>query len=208
MTFLKRFIAKKLRQDIWDTFNWEIDPEERIENVCFVVFDTETTGLDLKKDEPISIGAVKIEGLRIDLSKSYYALIKPTGKYGDSVKVHGITPHKLERAKDGKEVCLDFLKYARGCILSGYFVHIDVAMLKKLVEGECGGIFYPPTLDLLDMIEKKDKIPTLEELLKSYKMPTSVFHNALEDAYMTALLLLRFLKEIKHSRVKDLPLRF
>ncbi|MEN3028470.1 MAG: exonuclease domain-containing protein [Aquificaceae bacterium] len=205
---IRRWLTKRLKPDLWKSFNWEIDKKESLEKSCFVVFDTETTGLDLKRDEPLSIGAVKIESLRIDLSKSYHALLKPTIEYGESIKVHGITPQELEGAKDRVEVCKDFLEYARGCILSGYFVHIDVAMVRKLVQKECKGIFYPPTLDIVNMIEKKDSIPTLAELLRDFNMPASSFHNALEDAYMSALLLLRFLKEGGYSKIGDLPIKF
>ena len=207
MMSLKGFILKRLKQEAWERFNWEVDKKQDIQRACFVVFDTETTGLDLKKDEALSIGAVKIENLRIDLSKSFYALLKPTRELTQSVKVHGITPQELKEARDRREVCLDFIEYARGCILVGYFVHIDVTMIKKLVERECEGFFHPHTLDIVDMLEKKDRIPTLEELLKTYGLPVSSFHNAIEDAYMTALVFLRLLKEERYSKVGELPLR-
>lgn len=206
MTGLKEWLLSRLKPEKSGLI-WDVEKEKGIKDVCFVVFDTETTGIDLKKDEPISIGAVKIEGFRIDLSKSFYALIKPTRSYGESIKVHGITPQDLEKARDRKEVCMEFLDYARGCILAGYFVHLDIAMLKKLTKTSCNEQANFRTLDLLDLLEKKDSIPTLEELLKISKMPVSNFHNALEDAYMTALLLLKFLKEGRYSKVKDLPLK-
>ena len=116
----------------------EVNKETKIEDLCFVVFDTETTGLDLKKDEALSIGAVKIENLRIDLSKDFYALLKPTKEYNESIKVHGITPEDLRSARERKEICMEFLEYARGCILAGYFLQIDISMLKKLIQEECG----------------------------------------------------------------------
>ncbi|MCX8075960.1 MAG: 3'-5' exonuclease [Aquificaceae bacterium] len=203
---MKGWLLSKLKPEK-SGIAWEVERETSVQDACFVVFDTETTGIDLKKDEPISIGAVKIEKLRIDLSKSFYALIKPTKSYGESIKVHGITPQDLEKAKDRREVCMEFLDYAKGCILSGYFVHLDVAMLKKLTKESCNEQPNFRTLDLLDMLERKNNIPTMEELLKSNKMPVSNLHNALEDAYMTALLLLKFLKEGRYSKVKDIPLK-
>ncbi|MCS6876030.1 MAG: 3'-5' exonuclease [Aquificaceae bacterium] len=206
MTGLKGWLLSKLKPEK-SGIAWEVERETSVQDACFVVFDTETTGIDLKKDEPISIGAVKIEKLRIDLSKSFYALIKPTKSYRESIKVHGITPQDLEKAKDRREVCMEFLDYAKGCILSGYFVHLDVAMLKKLTKESCNEQPNFRTLDLLDMLERKNNIPTMEELLKSNKMPVSNLHNALEDAYMTALLLLKFLKEGRYSKVKDIPLK-
>ncbi|MEJ7555719.1 MAG: 3'-5' exonuclease [Aquificaceae bacterium] len=190
-----------------EELSWEVNKETKIEDLCFVVFDTETTGLDLKKDEALSIGAVKIENLRIDLSKNFYALLKPTREYNESIKVHGITPEDLRSARERKEICMEFLEYARGCILAGYFLQIDISMLKKLIKEECGFSLKAYALDLLDLVEHKGKVPTLEELLKIFKLPISTQHNALEDAYMTALLLLRLLKDGNYKKLKDLPVR-
>jgi len=190
-----------------EELSWEVNKETKIEDLCFVVFDTETTGLDLKKDEALSIGAVKIENLRIDLSKNFYALLKPTREYNESIKVHGITPEDLRNARERKEICMEFLEYTRGCILAGYFLQIDIAMLKKLIKEECGFSLKAYALDLLDLVEHKGKVPTLEELLKIFKLPISTQHNALEDAYMTALLLLRLLKDGNYKKLKDLPVR-
>ncbi len=202
---IKAFVDKLLGSR--EELSWEVNKETKTEDLCFVVFDTETTGLDLKRDEALSIGAVKIENLRIDLSKNFYALLKPTREYNESIKVHGITPEDLRNARARKEVCMEFLEYVKGCILVGYFVQIDIVMLKKLIKEECGFSLKAYALELLDLVEHKGKVPTLEELLKIFKLPISTQHNALEDAYMTALLLLRLLKNGNYRKLKDLPLR-
>jgi len=206
MKALKRWLYKRLKPEVWHKFHWEIDREKPIEETCFVVFDTETTGLDLKRDEAISIGAVKIEGLKIDLSKSFYRLLKPSRAFADSIKVHGITPQDLKEAKERREVCQEFIEYAKGCLLVGYFVHIDITMIRRLIEEECDGFFYPYALDLLDMIGE-ERASSLEELAKKFKIPTSTLHNALEDAYTTALILLRVLRHENYRKVRDLPLK-
>ena len=202
--FIDRLFGERGQQEV---IGWELDKETKIEDLCFVVFDTETTGLDLNKDEAISIGAVKLENFKIDLSKSFYALLKPTKEYDDSIKVHGITPNELREARDRKHVCMEFLEYARGCIFAGYFVHIDTSMIKKLVKEECRATLKAYSLELIDMLEHKDKVPTLEELVKEFKLPISTQHNALEDAYMTALVLLRLLKWGNYRKLKDLPIK-
>lgn len=207
MIFLRRLIERLTRRSKQEVLSWYVEKEAKIEDTCFVVFDTETTGLDLKRDEAISIGAVKIENLKIDLSKNFYALLKPTKEYEDSIKVHGITPEKLTKARERREVCVDFLEYAKGCVLAGYFVNIDIAMLKKLVKDECNASLRAYALDLLDMVEQKSKVPSLEELLKESKLPISTQHNALEDAYMTALVLLKLIKERNYKKLKDLPVK-
>ncbi len=202
---IKAFVDKLLGRR--EELSWEVNKERKIEDLCFVVFDTETTGLDLKKDEALSIGAVKIENFRIDLNKSFYAILKPTREYNESIKVHGITPEDLRNARARKEVCMEFLEYVKGCILVGYFVQIDIAMLKKLIKEECGVSLKAHSLDLLDLVEHRGKVPSLEELLTIFRLPISTQHNALEDAYMTALVLLRLLKEGNYRKLRDLPIR-
>ena len=66
-------------------YEWLFDPYDGDE---VVAFDTETTGLNTKKDAVLSIGAVKIKGDRILTSQSFEVFLKPSkeisvGKYQD-----------------------------------------------------------------------------------------------------------------------------
>lgn len=134
-------------------------------------------------------------------------MIQSTTGVKDSFKVHGISPADLKNAPDRQIVCKKFLEYIRGTILCGFFVHIDITMLRKLYENEFGIPFRPPYFDLLDILDVEDRQKNLEVLLKKFKLPISTHHNALEDAYMTALILIKLLKEGGFKKVKDLPLR-
>ena len=54
-----------------------VDLKCSVDEVDFVAFDTELTGLDFKQDSIISIGAVKLRGTKILPAKSFYRLVKP-----------------------------------------------------------------------------------------------------------------------------------
>ena len=56
------------------TFFKDFDQTRPLSEYNFVVFDTELTGLNRKKDEIISIGAVKIKDLQIDLGQTFHRL--------------------------------------------------------------------------------------------------------------------------------------
>ncbi|MEJ2501018.1 MAG: exonuclease domain-containing protein [Campylobacterales bacterium] len=94
-----------------------------------VVFDTETTGLDPRRDEIVSIGAVKVKGNRILTSETFEVYLKterPIPK--KSIEVHGIRPCDLEHAVAPREGINAFLKFIGPRPLAGYYLEFDVAM--------------------------------------------------------------------------------
>ncbi|DAB30632.1 MAG TPA: DNA polymerase III subunit epsilon, partial [Sulfurimonas sp. UBA12504] len=69
----------------------------------YIVFDTETTGLDPKKDEILSIGAVKIKDNKILKSQTFEVFLQNSKEISSkSIKIHGIRPFDLKDAKTTK----------------------------------------------------------------------------------------------------------
>jgi DNA polymerase-3 subunit epsilon len=190
LTKLKRWFYRKLYKESFDAFNWEIDFDKPVKEHCFVVFDTETTGIYLKRAKVLSIGAFRLQGLTLKFSDSINLKLNIFTDNLESIEVHGITPEDLKDGVSPKEACERFLEFSRGCLLVGYFVDIDIAVMRNLIKDACSGAFYPYHLDVIDLLEK-DQIPTLEELTKRLNLPTSTLHDALEDAYMTSLIFIK-----------------
>ncbi len=91
-----------------------------------VALDTETTGLNPKKDEILTIGAVKIRGNKILLSKTFEESIRPKGEIDrDSIKIHLIRECDLKDAKDAEEVILGLLRFIGNRPLVGYYIGFD-----------------------------------------------------------------------------------
>jgi len=64
-----------------------------------VSFDCETTSLNVKEAEIISIGAVKIRGNKVLTSDSFYVLVKPEGvMQAANVTIHGLRPKESPTA--------------------------------------------------------------------------------------------------------------
>ena len=71
----------------------QINQNALIREARYVVFDTELTGLNVKKDSIVSIGALTMYGGKIDLNETYYRVVDPNAMLtGQSVLIHGITP--------------------------------------------------------------------------------------------------------------------
>jgi len=204
---LKGWFYKKLHKERFEKFNWDVDLSKPVKEQCFVVFDTETSDMDFKRAKAISLGAFRLEGLTLNLSEYISFRIENPIESLESIKVHGIIPSELKGGLKPEQACWEFLRFSKGCVLVGYFVEIDITVMKNLIRDACGGVFLPYYLDVIDLLEPKDRIPTLEELTKELNLPLSTLHDALEDAYMTSLAFLKLVKKYQNLSLTDLPLR-
>ncbi len=173
-----------------------------------MVFDTELTGLSLKRDSIISIGAVRMRGGRIFAGRTFYRLVRPTTELKrEGVVIHGLRHADLEAAEDPPKVLGDFLEFAGDAVLVGHFVHLDTSFVHRALKQTFGIGLKSPAVDtasvhdwLVDnepafarhhrgIARKKD----LFTLTRRYGIPVERAHDALYDAYLTAQLFQRFL---------------
>ena len=85
----------------------DFDQGRPLHEYTFVVCDTELTGLNRRRDEIISIGAVRMVDLRIELNQTFHALVRPSLKNIDpneATFIHRITPEQLRQAPPSEEV--------------------------------------------------------------------------------------------------------
>ena len=99
-------------------------------SVRFVVLDSETTGLDPRKDRIITIGAVVVENNEIRLDDSFEALLK-VDVNTSAVTVHGITREESSRGLDEPEALEQFLPYLKDGVIVGHHIAHDVECFKR-----------------------------------------------------------------------------
>ena len=92
-----------------------------IVNKPVVVFDIETTGLDITKDQIIDISLIKIG---IDCSEEVKNIrVKPSINISrESTEIHGITDEDLKKCKPFKFYAKDIFNFIKGCDLGGFNV--------------------------------------------------------------------------------------
>ena len=118
-----------------------------------VVFDLETTGLNVAEGEKIiEIGAVKmVDGKFTD---KFMCMVDPQMKIPEKiVSLTGIRDEDVAGAHTYDEVLADFYKFTRGCILSGYNVKFDYGFLSYYGK-KCGYNFDNPLLDVYELAQK------------------------------------------------------
>ncbi len=171
----------------------------------FVCFDCETTGLDVKKDDIICIGALKIKNNFIQTSDSFERLVKPKTKLSDqSIQIHQIRKIDLKNAKLIDEVLDEFLEFIGNSILVGYYLEFDIAMINKYLKPKLGITLPNKAIEVSALYHdyKNKAIPQshidlrFDTLLNDLDIPHFSKHVAINDALMAALMFVK-LKNIK-----------
>lgn len=175
-----------------------------IENTRFVVFDTETTGLNTKTDRLLSIGAIAIINNVIDVSDSLEIYLKQETFNADSVKIHGILKGGTLVKMSETEALEHFLNYIKNSVLVAHHAGFDIEMinvslkklgLKKLQNKSIDtGVLYKK------LNGKSNAQFSLDILSEEFRIPQNDRHTASGDAFITAQLFLKILSKLKKER--------
>lgn len=193
-SFFAKRNARKLKDEQY-RFLFEEAPKDEV-----VVFDTETTGLNPKKDEILSIGAVKLKGNKILMSQKFELFVKPTREVGEqSIKIHQIRNIDLENGCEPREAIEQFLHFIGARPLVGYYLEFDIKMINKYVKPWLGINLPNPQIEVSGLYhDKKIKfIPDgvidlrFDVMMKELGLPIFGKHDALNDAVMTAMMYIK-----------------
>ncbi|MGF1509697.1 MAG: PolC-type DNA polymerase III [Myxococcota bacterium] len=185
-------------------YDWSRLMDAPIERVRFVVFDCETSGLDVRQDQMLSLSAVGIHGGAISLGDRLDVLFRREDTGGAvAAQIHGILPRDLADGDDVQSAVLSFLSFCRGAVLVGHHVAFDVAMIEAVTEALWNVRLQNPRLDTAHLYQRVtsaagsgqelDQAVSLDALLGTYGITSRGRHSASGDAYATALLLVRLL---------------
>lgn len=153
----------------------------------FVVFDLETTGLSMRLDEIIEIGAVLVEdGEIID---TFSAFVKPKSALSSKIiELTGITDADLKDAPPIEDVLPRFSAFCEGAALVAHNAEFDRAFLDRDARiHDCP--FESATLDTLalaQLLHAEMRSHRLDRMAKEYHVSLMNHHRATEDAQATA----------------------
>ncbi len=168
-------------------------PEELTENT-YVVFDLETTGLDLMNNGITEIGAVKIE--KGVITEQFTTLIKPDYHISEEItKITGITVEMVKDSPKISTVIPDFMKFIDGAILVAHNAEFDMKFIKRFAGVEEYEISNK-CIDTVDMV--RSLLPQLKRAdlgtVADYFGIIFHHHRALSDAYATAEAFIELMK--------------
>jgi len=188
-----------------------IDQAGPIAAYDFVVFDTELTGLDERRDEILAIGAVRIRELKIVAADTFHTYVRPEGSaVNQQTLIHRITPQQLAGAPSLATVLPDFVDYCGTALLVGHSVGIDVGFVNRAAKLLFDAELRNPCLDTLRLAQVytekcwqhyfdryRHLLYDLESLSRRYGLPEFGRHDALQDALQTAYLFLFLVRQLE-----------
>lgn len=181
---------------------------QRLTDLSYTVFDTETTGLEPSAgDRIISIGAVRIVNGRLLKQEVFEQLIDPQRTVPrDSVLIHGIKAGDLRGQPTLREALPGFHRFCEDTVLVAHNAAFDMRFL-ELGEAESGVRFTHPVLDTLllsAIVHPNLQDHGLEAIAGRLGVPVVGRHTALGDAMVTSEIFLKLVALLAEQGVVTL----
>lgn len=164
-------------------------------NTRYVVVDVETSGLNMKQDRLISIGAVALLGGKMDFADAFQVVLRQDRvSTHENILIHGIGGSAQSEGMDPTEALLLFLQYIGKSPLVAYHAFFDQSMIDKAMAEYLGIKLEQTWIDLAwvmpDFFQfRPDARVPLDDWLQLFEIENILRHNAVSDAYATAKLL-------------------
>ncbi len=175
-----------------------------IENTRFIVFDTETTGLETSTDRILSIGAIGIFNNIIEVSDSFEVYLKQDEFKAETVEIHGILKGGNLLKIDENEAIKQFINYIGNAVLVAHHTVFDIEMINIALKRLNLPKLKNKNIDTGILYKKLEGVKethiSLDTLCTKFNIPKHDRHTASGDAFITSLLFLKIISKLKQER--------
>lgn len=179
-------------------------PDTPCREVRFVVVDSETTGLDPRKDGVVTIGGLAVRDNEILLEDSFEVLVRQ--RYNSSaVTVHGVTRDESMAGVEEEDALAGLVEWLQDGVIVGHHIGHDIATFNTGLQKHFGRQLSNLSLDTMDLTLhlERDGAFAGEEAIRNFSLDGLCArfgitpydrHTAMGDAFLTALVFLRLLR--------------
>ncbi len=184
-----------------------IDPAAPLVALEMIVLDTETTGLEVRSDRIVQIGAVRMRGTEITGDR-LELLVDPGVPIPESARrIHGLSDADVAGAPAPDVALRQLAAFIGGAVVAGHSVHFDLAILRH--EAARHGVDWqePRALDtalLAAALEPGRLDHSIESLAFGYGIEVADRHTAPGDALVTARILAAMIGSLRERGVRSL----
>lgn len=176
----------------------------------FVVLDLETTGLNMRRDQVLAIGAVVIDNSAIDFAEQFECTLhQPDHQASASTLIHGIAPSEVARGVDPAEALLDFMEFVGSSPLLAFHAGFDQRMLARALKQHLGYRLQHNFFDVAEIApllcpQSRIRQGGLDEWVAEFGLQVHQRHNASADALVTAELALMLFSKARRQGIDSL----
>ncbi len=175
---------------------------------CFIVFDTETTGLMPQRgDEIISVGALEVNNNRLT-DRKFSKLVNPYREVPEPItRLTGITGAMANTGEDLVTVLDHFLEFAGTNPLVAHHSGFDLQFINLKLRKYFKQSLSIPVLDtyvLAQFLHPHRKSYCLDALAQLYRVPLEGRHSALGDAVITGNIFTAMVEELESRGIKNI----
>lgn len=177
----------------------------------FVVLDLETSGLNMRRDQVLSIGAVVIENGGIDLSRQFECTLQREGhRASASTLIHGIAPSEIANGTEPAEALLSFMEFVGDSPLLAFHAEFDQRMLARALKQSLGYRLRHAFFDVAEIAplvcpQAKLNHAGLDDWTQYFGLQVQQRHHASADALATAELALILFSKARQQGLDNLP---
>ncbi|QQS38152.1 MAG: 3'-5' exoribonuclease [Ignavibacteriales bacterium] len=172
-----------------------------VEEAEFAVVDVETTGLNARYNNIIEIGIVKVSNQKI--TGKYQSLINPAKNIPYFItQMTGISDDDVYNAPMFDEVAEEIKEFIGASILTAHNFSFDYSFLKREFENAGVEPLSNPQLCTLKIARRMYPMlrsKSLGSVCSHLNVKNKNAHRALDDAEVTAKILIKMIKELKKS---------
>lgn len=173
----------------------------------WVVLDLETSGLNMNRDQVLSIGAVVIEDGAIDMGQQFErTILRVDHKVSPAVLLHELAPSAIAAGSEPVEAFLDFMEFVGSSPILGFHAPFDQHMLARALKDSLDyrlqHVFFD-VAEIAPMLFEHANLrhAALDDWTRFFGLHAEERHNASADALVTAELALIL---FSHARKQQL----
>lgn len=187
-------------------FDEKVSSKTAIEDLCFFVVDTETSGLDTRKDQLLSMAGLTLRKNTIFLAESFDCFLSTKEMAAtSSIPIHGIVPGVKVGQITLESALIQLLTLLSNKILVGHHIQFDIQMINGALSSLGLGKLRNYFLDTAILAQRLGTIKNLDQnqgisldmLCEFYGLKMHGRHTAAGDALLTSLILGRQLNEFE-----------
>lgn len=190
----RRWRARRLLRDERFAFLFDEAPAEE-----WISIDCETSSLDPREAEILSIAAVPVCGNRILSSKTLRLILKPTRPIAaQSIPIHQLRQQDLVDGLPAQDALAQLLQFIGARPLIGYYLEFDLAVINRQLKPWLGIDLPNPAIEVSGLYYDR-KVTAyrpevnlrLNAILDDLDLPQLPLHDPANDALLAAMIFLK-----------------